>query len=159
MIQKILDKIIKFINWPYGVGGKQYIIREKLFKLASISDSSISNEKIKFKDTSGMIHSLIFTWRDCFCDGEKCIIVCHDIHVRDVYYYLPTMKITESTLEIFKISKEEDCFSLDEVHPVFSFIGDSEYEKYEKYGLFHRDTYIDYDELAKRFDLLMIKLL
>lgn len=168
MIQKILDKIIKFINWPYAVGGKQAIIEKRLFKLCSMMPATTC-EKIFFKDGCDVEHSLVID-NGVYPLTDACIFVQHHIFIKDEEN-LPDLKRLEKPLieypvdveiELFQVSKEGNSFYIDKIdYSSMFFCGskDPEYEKYRDYNLFYHGSTIDYEELAKQLDLLMIKLL
>ena len=159
MIEKILKKIKEFINWPYAVGGKQAIVEKKLFKLCLMMPVS-ECEKIFFKDGRGVEHSLVID-NGVYPLTDACIFVQHHIFINDEKN-LPDLKRVDVEIELFQITKEGNRFYMDKIdYSSMFFYGSKypEYEKYRDYNLFYYNSNIDYDELARKLDLLMIKLL
>ena len=156
-IKSIWNKFMLNLNWPYVSNKDHGTFRKKLYQFLEVNNK-FHDEKIYFKDNDNVMHELEFGY-----DIYHCFDVsqgrCRDIiNVLMVHKIMQDGFLTPATIDAYKLIKKSNTIDFEDVYNTYIF-GYNDEPEILKYRLFYYNSVVNFDELNRQMDILILKCL
>ena len=153
-IKSIWNKFTLSLNWPYVSNKDHGIFRKKLYQFLEVNNK-FHDEKIYFKDNDGVEHEirfkygLYFSCSDMFRTRSN-IFMIHRIQKDCLEISNP--------IDVYRLIKKSNTVDFEDVYSTYVF-GYNDDPGILKYRLFRYNSVVNFDELNRQMDILIMKCL
>ena len=156
-IKSIWNKFMLSLNWPYVSNKDHGIFRKKLYQFLKMNNK-FNNEKIYFKDNDNVMHELEFKYYiyhgfDASRGRCRYIIKMFMLHKITQESFL-----TPETIDVYGLIKKSNTVDFEDVYSTYLF-GYNDEPEILKYRLFRYNSVVNFDELNRQMDILIMKYL
>ena len=150
-IKSIWNKFTLSLNWPYVSNKDHGIFRKKLYQFLE-ANNKFHDEKIYFKDNDGVEHEirfkygLYFSCSDMFRTRSN-IFMIHRIP-KDCFGI-------SSPIDVYRLIKKSNTVDFEDVYSTYVF-GYNDDPEILKYRLFRYNSLVNFDELNRQMDILIV---
>ena len=163
-IKSIWNEFILSLNWPYVSNKDHGIFRKKLYQFLE-ANNKFNDEKIYFMDNDGMEHEIGFKYGvfygDYYISRDYSFNVKHcndDVNIFMVHRISKDGFLTPATIDAYKLIKKSNTIDFENVYSEYLF-GYNDEPEILKYRLFYYNSVVNFNELNRQMDILIMKCL